>query len=131
MSFLLCSLPRSSFVSVVFVFNASFNDSAPASSILLPVGLTWMEKSRLLMNAICVMYLLRLLNRSSAVSVVFDFNASFNDVTPVSPILLPVDLMRMKKEWIVDGCHLCVVSFVFTTQIELIECCVCLQCITQ
>ena len=41
-------------------------------------------------------------------SVVFDFNASLNDVAPVSPMLLSVDLMRMEKEWIVDGCHLCI-----------------------
>ena len=57
-------------------------------------------------------------------SVVFDFNASLNDDAPVSPILFTVDLMRMEKELIVDGCHLCVVSFVFTPQIELSECCV-------
>ena len=30
-------------------------------------------------------------------SVVFDFNASLNDVAPVSPILFPVDLMEMEK----------------------------------
>ena len=54
------------------------------------------------------------LHKSSSVSVVFDFNASLNDALPASPILLPVDLMRM-KELIVDGCHLCVVSFVFTS----------------
>ena len=53
----------------------------------------------------------------------FDFNASLNDVAPVFPKMLPVDLMRT-EERIVDGCHLCVVSFVFTTQIELSECCV-------
>ena len=29
--------------------------------------------------------------KSSFVSVVFDFNASLNDVTPVSPMPLPVD----------------------------------------
>ena len=46
----------------------------------------------------------------SFVSVVFDFNASLTDVTPVSPILFPVDLIRM-EELIVDGFHLCVVSF--------------------
>ena len=60
-------------------------------------------------------------------SVVFDFNVSLNDSAPVSPILLPVDLMRMKKKkknWIVDGYHFCVASFVFTTQIKHSECCV-------
>ena len=30
-------------------------------------------------------------------SVVFDFNASLNDVAPVSPILFPVDEMRKEK----------------------------------
>ena len=35
--------------------------------------------------------------RLSFVSVVFDFNASLNDVAPVSLILFSVDLMRMKK----------------------------------
>ena len=30
-------------------------------------------------------------------SVVFDFNASLNDAVPVSPILLPFDVMRMEK----------------------------------
>ena len=69
--------------------------------------------------------------RSSFVSVVFDFNASLNDVAPLSPMLLSVDMMIIKKEWIVGGYHLCVVSFVFTTQIELSECCVGFQCITQ
>ena len=37
-------------------------------------------------------------------SVVFDFNASINDVPPAYQMLVSVDLMRM-KEWIVDGCH--------------------------
>ena len=50
-------------------------------------------------------------------SVVFNFNASLNDVVPVSPMLLSVDLMEM-EEWTVGGSHLCVVSFVFTPQIE-------------
>ena len=52
----------------------------------------------------------------------FDFNESHSDVAPVSPMLLSVDLMRIKKEWVVDGCHLCVVSFVLTFQIEFSEC---------
>ena len=36
-------------------------------------------------------------SRSSAASVVFDFNASLNDVAPVSPILFSVDLLRMER----------------------------------
>ena len=63
----------------------------------------------------CVLILLSPPSRLSSVSVVFDFNASLNDVAPVPPMLFSVDLMRNGKEWIVGGCHLCVVSFVFTT----------------
>ena len=70
-----------------------------------------------------MLFLLSSPPRLSFVSVVFDFNASLNDVAPVSPISLSVDLVKM-EEWFVDGCHLCVVSFVFTPQIELSECCV-------
>ena len=62
--------------------------------------------------------------KSSIVSVVFDFNASLNDVAPLSPMSLSVDLNENGKEWIVDGCHLCVFSFVFTPQMEFNECCV-------
>ena len=36
-------------------------------------------------------------SRSSVVSVVFDFNASLNDVAPMSPTLLPVDEKRKEK----------------------------------
>ena len=41
-------------------------------------------------------------------SAVFDFNASPNDVAPVSLMLLSVYVVRNEKEWFVDGCHLCV-----------------------
>ena len=58
--------------------------------------------------------------RSSFVSIVLGFNASLSDVAPESPILFPVDLMRMEKKWIGDGCH-CVLFFVFTFQIEFNE----------
>ena len=76
------------------------------------------------MDVICVLFLLYSQLRLSLASAVFDFNASLNDVAPVSPILLSVDLMRMEKsELLVDA--ICVLSlFVFTTQIELSECCV-------
>ena len=43
-------------------------------------------------------------------SVVFDFNASLNDVAPVSPMTLAVDVMRMdKSELLMDV--FCVSSF--------------------
>ena len=39
------------------------------------------------------MFLLCSRSRLSSVSVVFDFNTSLNDVAPVSPMSLSVDLM--------------------------------------
>ena len=43
-------------------------------------------------------------------SVVFDFNASLNDVAPVSPMMLPFDVIRMEKsELLMDV--FCVSSF--------------------
>ena len=62
-------------MSVVFDFNASLKDVAPASPMLLSVDWMRMEKSGLLMDAICVLFLLCSLLRSSFVSAVFDFNA--------------------------------------------------------
>ena len=63
-------------------------------------------------------------HRSSSVSVVFDFNASLNDVAPVSPILFPVGVKRMEKsDLLIDV--FCVFFLVFfTPQIEFCECCV-------
>ena len=53
-----CVLPhRLSFVSVVFDFNASLSVVAPVFPILLSVDLMRMEKSGLLMDAICVLFL--------------------------------------------------------------------------
>ena len=54
------SQPRSSFVSVVFDFNASLNDSAPVPSILFPVYVKRMEKNELLMDFFCVPSFFRL-----------------------------------------------------------------------
>ena len=96
--FLLCSLSILSLTSVVFDFNASLNDVAPVSPMLFPVDLMRMEKSGLLVDTICVLFLLSSLHRWSLTSVVFDFNASLRDVAPVYPISFPVDLMRMEKE---------------------------------
>ena len=94
-------------MSVVFDFNASLDDVAPLSPMSFPVDLIRVERSGLLMDAICVLLLLSSPIRFSFVSVVFDFNASLNDVAPLSPMLFPVYLMTMKK-WMIDGCHLCV-----------------------
>ena len=82
-----------------------------------------MERSDLLIGAICVLLLLYLPSKLSSISVVFDFNASLNDVAPVSPIKFTVDWMTMgKSELLMDT--ICVAPFVLTTQIEFHECCV-------
>ena len=55
-------------------------------------------------------FLLSSHSRLSFVSVVFDFNDSLNDVAPVAPMLLSVDLMRKEKsELLMDV--FCVSSF--------------------
>ena len=55
------------------------------------------------MNTICVLFLLCSPSRLSFVSVAFDFNASLNDIAPLSPMQLAVDLLRMEKsELLVD-----------------------------
>ena len=46
------------------------------------------------MSSVC---LLSSQPRFSAVSVVFDFNDSLNDVAPVSPILFSVDVKRKER----------------------------------
>ena len=61
--------------------------------------------------------------RMSSVSVVFDFNASFNDVVPVSPMSFAVVVkIKEKSGLLMDA--ICVFSFAFTIQIEFGECCV-------
>ena len=49
------------------------------------------------------------LSKLSAVSVVFDFNASLNDVAPLFPITFPVDFRSEKSEWLMND--FCVSSF--------------------
>ena len=71
-----------------------------------------------------VFFVLSLPHRLSFVSVVFDFNDSLNDVAPVSPILLSVDVMREERSELLMDVS-CVPSFFcFTPQIECCECCV-------
>ena len=116
-------LPRLSSVSAVFDFNASLIDVAPVFPILFSVDERRMKKSGLLMEVICVLFLLCLPHRLSFVSVVFDFSASPNDVAPVSPIHSTVCLMRMEKSSLLMDA-ICVFLFVLTTKTQFSECCV-------
>ena len=94
---LLSSLPRSNTVSVVFDFNTSLSDVAPLSPMLVPVYLMRIKQVVCLwMPFVCCLLCSPL--RSSSVSVVFDFNASLNDIAPVSSMLLPVHWPRKGKE---------------------------------
>ena len=82
------------------------------------------KKSDLLMDAFGVSsFFLSSQLRLSAVSVAFDFSASLNDVTPVSPISFPVDEKRKEKSELSMDVF-CVSSSVFTIQIEFRKCCV-------
>ena len=54
----------------------------------------------------------------------FDFNASLNNVAPVSSMLLPVDLIRMEKSRLLMDAIYVVVPFMLSPQIEFHECCV-------
>ena len=94
----LSSRLKLSFMSVMFDFNDSLNDVAPAFPMLLSVDVKRNEKSDLLMDTICVFFLLSLPPRLSFVSVVFDFNALLNDAAPAPPMLLSVDVMKKEKE---------------------------------
>ena len=85
-------------MSVVFDFNASLNDVAPASLMKLPVDSIKNGKREDCLWMSFMLFLLSSPFRLSSVSVVFDFNASLNDVAPASLILLSVDLMKMKKK---------------------------------
>ena len=52
-------------------------------------------------------------------SVVFDFNASLNDVAPLSPMPFAVNVNREKGDLFMDA--FCVSSFVFTTKTDYSE----------
>ena len=84
-------------MSVVFDFNDSLNDVAPVTPISLSVDMVNVGKEWIVDGCLFCVFLLSLPPRMSLVSVVFDFNASLNDVAPVAPILLPVDLKRKGK----------------------------------
>ena len=59
----------------MFDFNASHNDASPVSPMLLTVDFMKMEKNGVIVDTICVLYLLCSQFRLSLVSVVLDFNA--------------------------------------------------------
>ena len=83
---------RYSLVSVVFDFNASLNDVAPASPKSFAGDVMKQEKSELLMDVFVCLCLLSSQHRSSFVSDAFDFSDSLNDFTPASPIWLSVQM---------------------------------------
>ena len=103
MCLILYSPVRLSSVSVVFDFNISLNDVAPVSPMPLPDIVKRKENGKLWMDVFCVSsFFLYSPHRLSAVSVLFDFNASLNDVAPVPSIPLPVGVRERKKVFVVD-----------------------------
>ena len=92
----------------------------------------WNEKKVLLMDVFwCAFFLLSSPHRLSFVSIVFDFSDSLNDVAPVTPMLLTVFLKRKGRVNCWWTSFVCLLSFVFTTQIESCEFCVWFQWFTQ
>ena len=69
-----------------------------------------------------MLFVLSSQHRSSRASVVFDFNASLNDVAPESPILFPIDWNNRKMRLLLD--EICVSFLLLTSKIEFCECCV-------
>ena len=120
---------RPSFVSVVFDFNASLNNAFPVSLKLLSVVMLWKEEWFLWMPSVCLLLSQQL--RLSWTSVMFDFNASLNDVAPVSPIVLSVVRLWKGRVICFQMTFASSFVFVFTTQVEYHECCVWFQCFTQ
>ena len=83
-----------SLVSVVFDFNDSLNDVAPAFPMLLPGYMKRKEKEWFADGCLlCVFFLCFLPLRSISTSVVFSFSDSLNDVAPLAPIVLSVDAL--------------------------------------
>ena len=70
------------------------------------------------MGAIYVLFLLCSPLRLSFVSVVFDFNALNNDALPVTPKVLSVDLMRLKKRCLLIGA---ICSFLLSHHSDQVE----------
>ena len=105
--FFFYSLLRLRRVSVVFDFSPSLNDVAPVSPMLLPVVVNSKGKIVNCWWTSFVRLLLSLLLRSSAVSVVFDFNDSLNNVAPLSPMSMSVDSLWWQKGVIVCLSLLC------------------------
>ena len=77
---------------------------------------------------LCVFFLFFSPLSLSSVSVVFDFNASLNDVAPASPNQF-AETIEWKGDLLMDV--FCVFPFVFTTKVQFSECCVWFQSLTQ
>jgi hypothetical protein len=88
------SHPRSSWMRVVFDFNASASDSAPFESILLSgewcVSVCEYIKKYIEWYIVTLYWFIYLHSRLSWVRVVFDFNASASDLAFFESIWLPV-----------------------------------------
>ena len=82
-------------MSVVFDFNASNNDDAPLSPMLLSVVTKKKKRGKQILLGYTFDSLFASLRvRSSKVSVVFDFNASLNEIIP-APSTLSMVVIQM------------------------------------
>ena len=88
---------QKSVVSVVFDFNASLSGVEPVFPMQLSVDFDENEKGWIVVDVICVLFLLCSRPRPSSVSVVLDFSTSLSGIAPVSPMWLSVDFMGVEK----------------------------------
>ena len=130
MCLLLSSRSRLSSASVMFDFNDSLNDFAPVSPMSLPVYVMIMEKSELLMNVFCV-FSFFCLHSPEWVSWVLCLTLMIHSMMLLLCLQSCCLLMRRKSDLLMDVFFLCLLSFVFTTQMEISECCVWFQRFTQ
>ena len=71
------------------------------------------DHEHLLLHALFLVF-----HQSIFVSVVFDFNALNNDALPVTPKVLSVDLMRLKKRCLLIGA---ICSFLLSHHSDQVE----------
>ena len=74
-----------------FVIQKQKRSNAASATFFLVLLSVCLKRGGLLMDVICVLFLLCSPVRSSFVSVVFDFNASLNDAVPAYPMSFPVE----------------------------------------
>jgi hypothetical protein len=132
------SLERSSWMRVVFDFNASASDSTPFEPIWFPVEwcVSACEYIKRYIEWYIVIWYWFIYSplRSSWMRVGFDFNASASDSAPFESIWFPVEwrlsVCIYKEIYWVIYCYI-ILIYLLTSKIKLSESCVWFQCFSK